>query len=191
MRWYTSDFRLSGQSRSLASPPLPAEGLYLKGTALFKCVDFLDGNACGGDGTISTLRDEVHALQLVSRHPPHPNIVKYHGCRVRRGFITAIVLERVEGETLWKYALDGGKVDKAPFMAALRSAIVYLHSVVGVAHNDLNPSNIMVGKDRMPVLIDFGSARPLGCKMGFSVGTPGWMEEPTGADNCYSHSRGK
>ena len=42
------------------------------------------------------------------------------------------------------------------FMAALRSAVDHLHSVVGVAHNDLNPNNIMV-VDKMPVLIDFGT----------------------------------
>ncbi|GAB1320039.1 hypothetical protein MFIFM68171_10249 [Madurella fahalii] len=174
---------------TVAGEPTTAAGLYLKGIDLSKCVDFLNGIAAGHNGTISTLRDEVQVLQLISQHPPHPNIVKYHGCRVRRGFITAIVMDRVDGETLWTYARAGGKVDKAPFMAALRSAITHLHSVVGVAHNDLNPNNIMVGKDGMPVLIDFGSARQLGGKIGFSVGTPGWMEDLTCARDYYSYSK--
>lgn len=175
---------------TVAGEPTSTDSLHLKRIHLFKCVDFLDGNPLGRDGTVTTLRDEVEVLQLISQHPPHRNIVQYHGCRVRRGFVTAIVMVHVDGETLWTCALAGGKVDKAPFMAALRSAIAHLHSVVGVAHNDLNRSNIMVGKDGMPVLIDFGSARPLGSKMGFSLGSDYWEEDSDGHHNPYIHSKG-
>jgi serine/threonine protein kinase len=66
------------------------------------------------------------------------------------------------------------QLDKARFFAALESAIDYLHSL-GLAHNDINPGNIMV-KDEMPVLIDFGSCQPYGKNLR-SLGTKGWYEE--------------
>jgi hypothetical protein len=43
----------------------------------------------------STFLDETIIMETISKSP-HPNIVRYHGCRVRRGRITAIVLEQLE-----------------------------------------------------------------------------------------------
>lgn len=86
---------------------------------------------------------------------PHPNIIHYHGCRVRRGRITAIILEPLDW-TLSAYIDEPGFawLDKARSLTAMESAVEYLHSL-GLAHNDINPDNIMI-KDGMPVLIDFG-----------------------------------
>ncbi|KAK3307161.1 uncharacterized protein B0T15DRAFT_166371 [Chaetomium strumarium] len=56
-------------------------------------------------------------------------------------------------------------------MAALESAIRHLHSL-GVAHN----GNVMVNAEGIPVLIDFGSSRAIGKKLGPSRGTAGWIE---------------
>jgi serine/threonine protein kinase len=55
-----------------------------------------------------------------------------------------------------------------------------VHSL-GLAHNDINPSNIMVreiadGQQPEPVLIDFGSRGPFGCEV-WSQGTPGWYQD--------------
>lgn len=50
----------------------------------------------------------------------------------------------------------------------------YLHSL-GLAHNDINPDNIMV-RDGEPVLIDFGSCQPFGARLQ-SLGTRGWYDE--------------
>ncbi|KAL2796257.1 kinase-like domain-containing protein [Aspergillus keveii] len=113
--------------------------------------------------------------------PPHPNIIRYHGCRVHRGYITGIVLERLE-YTLYKYVSQPGfrTLDKKAFIAKLRSAVDHVHSL-GLAHNDINPSNIMVreiadGQQPEPVLIDFGSRGPFGCEV-WSQGTPGWYQD--------------
>lgn len=123
----------------------------------------------------SLLLEEAHALQIVSQRP-HPNIIGYHGCRVRRGRITGLVLDRYEND-LNHYLKDGiGTIDKEAFMAALGSAVHHLHSL-GMAHNDINPANIMVTEGGMPVLVDFGSCREVGHKMTTSRGTPGWVDE--------------
>jgi serine/threonine protein kinase len=118
--------------------------------------------------------DELHALDIIAKHP-HPNIVRYHGCRVRRGYITGLVLDRYENN-LNEHYKAGGSVDKGPFMDALEDAVRHLHSL-GLAHNDINPANIMVNDAGMPVLVDFGSCREIGKQMGCSRGTDGWVED--------------
>lgn len=120
------------------------------------------------------LFEEVKAMEMLSQHP-HPNIIYYYGCRVRRGRITGLILER-HSYTLTDYLKNKVKsVDKEPFMEALKSAIRHLHSL-DWAHNDLNPGNVLVNEAGMPILIDFGSARRIGTKLGTSRGTKGWID---------------
>lgn len=118
--------------------------------------------------------NEVLIMEQVTKIQ-HPNIVRYFGCRVRRGRLIAIVLERLD-QTLTQYASTPAfqQLDKVKFIEALESAVDALHSL-GLAHNDINPHNIMV-KDGIPVLIDFGSCQPFGHRLQ-SAGTPGWYEE--------------
>ncbi|KAI1169275.1 kinase-like protein [Nemania serpens] len=105
----------------------------------------------------------------------HKNIVRYHGCQVRDGRLTGIVLQRHEC-SLFEYFLWGRDKDVAldsrRFMEELESAVSHLHQA-GLAHNDLKPSNILLDKEQMPVLIDFGSCRPFGARL-MEGGTPGW-----------------
>ncbi|KAL2023336.1 hypothetical protein VTK56DRAFT_3074 [Thermocarpiscus australiensis] len=122
----------------------------------------------------SMLLEEAQALELVSQHP-HPGIIGYHGCRVHRGRITGLVLDRHEHD-LYNYLRDGvGTIDKEAFMAALESAVRHLHSN-SLAHNDLNPHNILVNDSGMPVIADFGSCRKVGEKLATTRGTPAWIE---------------
>lgn len=119
------------------------------------------------------LLEEAETMEKISKHP-HPHIVRYHGCRVRRGRITGLVLDR-HAHTLQDYLKNQvGPVDKELFMRALTSAIDHLHSI-NSAHNDLHLGNILDEKG-MPVLIDCGSSREIGAKLGTSRGTKGWIE---------------
>ncbi|EPE34776.1 Protein kinase-like (PK-like) [Glarea lozoyensis ATCC 20868] len=122
----------------------------------------------------NNLLDETIIMETIS-HSPHPNIVKYYGCRVQRGRITAILLEKLQW-TLTQYVSTPGfhQVDKIQFAAELQSAVDFLHSL-GLAHNDISPDNIMI-KDGLPILIDFGSCQPFGRNLQ-SLGTPGWCKE--------------
>lgn len=99
---------------------------------------------------------EVFTTESISK-TPHPYLVRYHGCTVRRGRITGIAMERL-GETLSHYArCPGGcisehktmfdQIDKQAFLAGVESAVKFLHSL-GLAHNDINPRNIMVREAR-------------------------------------------
>lgn len=106
---------------------------------------------------------------------PHPHIIGYLGCRVHRGRITSLLLERLD-KTLLQYVKEPSfsQLDKIKLVEGLESAVAHLHSL-GLAHNDINPTNIMI-KDGMPVLIDFGSCQPFGGRLQ-SLGSPGWYEE--------------
>ncbi|PGH27454.1 hypothetical protein AJ80_00933 [Polytolypa hystricis UAMH7299] len=165
----------------MIAPESSANDLYIKRPRLTMYQVYKEAN----DHTImpALLIEEAVALEIVSQHP-HSNIVRYHGCRVRRDRITGLVLDRYASD-LHKFMRKGvGKVDKSSFMEALESAVQHLHSH-GMAHNDINPKNIMVNKDNMPVLVDFGSCNKIGDKLKTSGGTPAWIE---GDHNEYKTS---
>src|SRR5690349_4081664 len=89
------------------------------------------------------LLDEIRIMELLEQHP-HPNIVRYHGCRVRRGRVTGLVLDR-HGTVL--DALENDEelqtsLDKDSIMTDIEATVAHLHSL-GLAHNDLNPSNVV------------------------------------------------
>ncbi|UNI20473.1 hypothetical protein JDV02_006554 [Purpureocillium takamizusanense] len=120
------------------------------------------------------LAEEAEAMEMLASQP-HPNIVRYHGCHVRRGYITGLVLDR-HLHDLESYLKSGHIIqDKELFIKSLESAVHHLHSL-GWAHNDLNPTNVLVAEDKRPILIDFGSSRRIGEKLSTSRGTKGWID---------------
>lgn len=128
------------------------------------------------------LLQEAWTMEVISRRP-HPGVLGYHGCRVHRGFVTGLVLDRHISD-LENYIEDKtGFIDKGPFMEALKSAVDHIHSL-GRAHNDITPRNILVNIAGMLVLADFDSCLPVGKKLTYSRGTPGWIEE----DKSYTTS---
>lgn len=121
------------------------------------------------------LLDEVRIMEQLAQHP-HPNIVRYYGCRVRRGLVTGFLVERLY-ETLHVYARTPAyaQLDKEAFFQGVKSAVAHVHSL-GLAHNDISSRNIMVRKeDASPVLIDFGSCAPPGQRL-LTCGSPGWSD---------------
>ncbi|KAI0454380.1 kinase-like domain-containing protein [Xylaria acuta] len=154
---------------TIAPAELDDSNAYIKRPGL-NCYESMKGT----NYVPKSVLDETTIMEQVSK-TPHPNIIKYHGCRVKRGRITAVVLELLD-QTLTQFKSDGKlqSLNKDKFVAALQSAVDYLHSM-GLAHNDINPDNIMV-RDGMPILIDFGSCAPVGQRLQ-SLGTSGWYEE--------------
>jgi serine/threonine protein kinase len=106
---------------------------------------------------------------------PHPNIICYRGCLIKRGRIVGIVLDR-HPMTLTRRLEDGMQgFNVKNCMREITSAINYLHSL-GLAHNDLTPMNVMVNKEDISIVVDFGSCQPFGCEL-ITAGTPGWIDE--------------
>jgi eukaryotic-like serine/threonine-protein kinase len=91
----------------------------------------------------------------------HPNIVALYNA-IRDGQSTALVMEYVEGESL-RAVLDAGSgpmpiETAAAYANQVLSALSFAHRA-GVIHRDVAPANIIITRDRVAKLTDFGLAR--------------------------------
>ncbi|CAA7260740.1 unnamed protein product [Cyclocybe aegerita] len=137
-----------------------------------------DGSASIADA----VREEVRILETISRSP-HPNLCHYYGC-IQEG-------DRIAGIGLQKYkctlfeAMSGNEesqsstLDVASVAAGIQAGLDHLHSL-GLAHNDINPHNIMLDDSGNPVIVDFDSCASIGATT--SAGTPGWSKWPAASD---------
>ncbi len=108
----------------------------------------------------------------------HPNIVRVH--QYFEAHNTAyIAMDYVEGEDLSAYLTRKGTLSEAELKAILYSLLAALKVIHGAdfLHRDIKPGNIVLRKDRSPVLLDFGAARQaIGAKSRSvtSIVTPGY-----------------
>ncbi|KAK0716550.1 hypothetical protein B0T21DRAFT_415274 [Apiosordaria backusii] len=113
---------------------------------------------------------------------PYPNIARYYGCVLENGRFRGICLQRysttlkqrVERHAKAKDEREPAlsETEKRPLVQGIRDGVVHLH-LVGLVHNDLNPSNVMV-EDDATIIIDFDLCRRQGESMGMKGPTPGW-----------------
>ena len=105
----------------------------------------------------SLLRFRREALTLASLN--HPNIAVIHGFEEDASGALALVLERVEGETL------GDRLKRGPLptnealqiCAQIAEALEVAHER-GIIHRDLKPGNVMLAPRGLVKVLDFGLA---------------------------------
>jgi serine/threonine protein kinase len=102
------------------------------------------------------------------RDHPHPNIVKYHDCKVEDGMIVGFCLSKYS-KTLTHLIWANADIDVDACLDGIKKGIVHLHSL-GFIHSDLTTRNIIFceGDDRarFPVIVDFDACRKEGEKLG-------------------------
>ena len=121
----------------------------------------------------------VHEAQAASALQ-HPNICTIHDIDETTDNRLFIVMDCYEGEAL-KQMIEGGPllIDKAIDIAAqVAQGLAKAHES-GIVHRDIKPANIMIGKDGIARIVDFGLAKLSGqtmlTKSGSMVGTAAYM----------------
>jgi eukaryotic-like serine/threonine-protein kinase len=118
-------------------------------------VKVLPAERLADTGRRARFEREARAVAALS----HPHIVTIHEIDSAEG-LDFIVMELVQGETLAR-ALRRGPL---PTAEALRIAIPLADAVAaahaaGVVHRDLKPANVMLGRDGVVKVLDFGLAK--------------------------------
>ena len=119
------------------------------------------------DSLISLQRESRRSQQLA-----HDNIVRVYDFDKDRT-IVFMTMEYVDGSDLKQLirekAYDGMPLSQArPLIEGMARALTRAHSA-GVVHSDFKPANVMVTRDGIPKVFDFGIARA-GKHMGDAVG---------------------
>jgi len=110
----------------------------------------------------------------------HPGIVTIYDVE-QQGEVAYIAMEYVDGPTLDQLLSDQPPLapDKLfSILAQTAAALDYAHSK-GIVHRDIKPANIMIGRDGMTKITDFGIAKFTSSDQltmtGSIVGTPHYM----------------
>ena len=110
----------------------------------------------GGDADfVARFQSEARAASALN----HPNIVTIHDVGSFDG-LSCILMELVEGRTL-RALLDGGPppLKKTLQIAAQVADGLAAAHARGIVHRDLKPENLMVSKDGVVKILDFGLAK--------------------------------
>ena len=105
----------------------------------------------------------VSEAQILARFTDEPSIVGVRGFFHENG-TAYIVMNFVEGETLKaRAARFGGRLPSAEVLELIKPLCASLSRVheAGLLHRDISPDNIIIKKNGMPVLLDFGAARQI------------------------------
>jgi len=110
----------------------------------------------GGDEFITRFNAEAQAAACLT----HPNIVSIYDVDEENG-LYYIVMEYIEGITLKEYIKSKGKLsslESAEIASQICSALTVAHEK-NIVHRDIKPHNIMITKDNLIKVTDFGIAR--------------------------------
>lgn len=100
----------------------------------------------------------------------HPNIVTIYDMGVDRGRLF-ISMEYVDGPTFFRILDREGQLSREAtlhFMVGVLRALAHAHAR-GVVHRDIKPGNVMLDRDRVVKITDFGLARVI--KRGLNEGS--------------------
>jgi serine/threonine-protein kinase len=109
----------------------------------------------------------------------HPNIVSIFDAGEEHD-MAYIAMELLEGGELTDYCSSDNLLpveQVLEIISAVASALEYAHRE-GVVHRDIKPSNIMLVKDHLVKVTDFGIARIIDVsqtRTGIALGTPSYM----------------
>jgi eukaryotic-like serine/threonine-protein kinase len=134
----------------------------------------LDVDATERKELVLRFRNEAHAAGQMN----HPNIVTIHDADECEGLFY-IAMECLEGETLQSLMGENRLTSSAQIVDIARQVAVgleYAHSM-RVVHRDIKPANIMITRQGVAKIMDFGISKSVGTltRSGQILGTPYYM----------------
>lgn len=145
-----------------------------------------------GTDLTNPVLQELTACEVIRQHQ-HSNIATFYGCQSSNGWITGLCFKRYVETMMAK--INPGHLNKSMFIQAddrttarnmatrylpgIEAGIRHLHAL-GLAHNDLNPMNVMITEDDTPVIIDFDSCQAIGTTFNCAKRTYGWYDPEVG-----------
>ncbi|KAI9744993.1 MAG: hypothetical protein M1835_002636, partial [Candelina submexicana] len=151
-------------SLTRAPKPLPAD-CYVKRPSLLEYGD----PGLGETDLSDLLLNEAEVCEALIQSP-HPNIAHYLGCQVRDGRIRGLCFASYN--TTLSDQLNDYTRPLIKCLDGVKCGIQRIHSL-GLIHNDINPSNVMMSAEGVPVIIDFDSCKAEGSPPD-KAGTLGW-----------------
>ena len=93
--------------------------------------------------------------------------------------MTVIICLRKYKHSLHDAVQSGATLDRNVILSGIAKGLQFLHDTLGLVHNDINPTNIMLDDNGHPVIIDFDSCAKIGEDLDGRKGcTFGWVRKP-------------
>ncbi|MBU3156668.1 Stk1 family PASTA domain-containing Ser/Thr kinase [Clostridium estertheticum] len=122
----------------------------------FVAVKILKAELSNDDEFVSRFKREATSIAKLS----HPNIVNVHDV-CSENDVNFIVMEYVDGKTLKQIIKENGRLTSKKtldIVFQIAKALQCAHTS-GIIHRDIKPDNIMITKDEMVKVMDFGIAK--------------------------------
>ncbi|MEZ6195058.1 MAG: serine/threonine-protein kinase [Planctomycetota bacterium] len=100
----------------------------------------------------------------------HPNIVRVYGMGRAAGMLY-IASEFVDGENLWDFFRARGRLEigeALQIIDTVAGALEVAHDL-GVIHRDLKPENVMIDREGVVKVLDFGIAKDLNASVALTI----------------------
>ena len=150
----------------------------------------LNPEIASNEKIIMRFRNELKLARKIS----HKNVCRIHDLSKEEG-IPFITMEYVPGEDLKSMIRMMGKLSVGATLSVAKQVCEGLAEAhrLGIVHRDLKPQNIMVDREGIARILDFGIARSLGKKgiteTGMMIGTPEYMSpEQVGGEEIDQRS---
>ena len=112
--------------------------------------------------------------EILRRHP-HPNIASYLGCVRDEGLVTGLCFVRYKEDSSDRLGDSSRPLNLRSCLEGVKDGLDHLHNL-GLIHNDMNPANIMLDKEDVPIIIDFDSCQREGDYRSVSAHRLGWTK---------------
>ncbi|KAI9740084.1 MAG: hypothetical protein M1818_004835 [Claussenomyces sp. TS43310] len=162
------------------APALHAKARHTKYPNVLPYLDLEAGEAGAAERACGDMLTEIEFCELLRREGPHPNLGEYLGCVLRGGRIAAF--QYVKYTCCLADYIGGMRnahiADVQELLDGIHAGLRHIHGL-GYYHGDLTPDNIMLQPDGTPIIIGFGSCRPI--EEGGSRSNRGSIEEDLAA----------